>query len=66
MSCGVYKKANMFIVKKVYECTGKNEAVFPEEITVSKISHRKYLKKCKNRCLCHVENRPAFRIQQIQ
>lgn len=39
MSCGVYKKANMFIVKEVYECIGKNEVVFPEEITVSKISH---------------------------
>lgn len=39
MNCGVYKKANMFIVKEVYECIGKNEAVFPEEITVSKISH---------------------------
>ena len=37
MSCGVYKKANMFIVKKVYECTGKNEAVFPEEINSQKL-----------------------------
>lgn len=34
-----YKKANMFIVKEVYECIEKIKQCFLRKITVSKISH---------------------------